>query len=343
MDSIKNMHGGNLEQARLLFPHVETPWLDLSTGINPYSYPVSCHSVSMFQNLPSLAQEEQLREIAAIYYGCKNSDFVAVAPGSQILISQLPYLLAGKRICIYGPTYMEHYLTWSHAGKEVFEVFSLTEFLEFSKKPECIGVLCNPNNPDGRLLDPEQLAFVVQSWKDSGNLLVIDEAFMDFEGEGATRFLSDSGLVILRSFGKTYGLAGIRLGFLLSDPAFIQKVRQRLGVWSVGGVALQTGIQALQDRQWLEDTRYALQTQERRLEHLCERIGLEIIGGTALFKLIYFEYAQELWSWLANYGIWVRKFDYNDNWLRFGMLYKAQDWKRLEKVILDYFSTKTHD
>lgn len=330
------IHGGQLQEAKRQFPHVVIPWIDLSTGINPYVYPFSSISFERWAELPNMQDEENLRKTAAMVYGVKDENYVAAAPGTQILISLLPYIFQSKQVCILCPTYMEHIKTWQHAGMNVKQVSSLEEFMYFGSQEQTIGVICNPNNPDGRLFSIEQIKEVLAHFCKFNNHLVIDEAFMDFEWNGAGSLLPHRSLTILRSFGKTYGLAGVRLGFILSFPDHIKKIRQMLGPWVVSGAALQIGQQALQDRTWFLQSQQLLASQVKQLDQLFLDYGCKVIGGTHLFRLIEYVKGQELWHYLANHGLWVRKFDYNDQWLRFG-LFHYQEWDRVQQTIKSYF------
>lgn len=334
---MKNRHGGNIDFAKQLFPQVTFPWLDLSTGINPFSYPIPLVNDHLYKHLPIQTHEERLREIAAHYYGCLSKDYVAIAPGTQILITLMPYLLSGKEVCILCPTYSEYLLSWQQAGIKVQKVFNLDTFMEFAHKPQSIGIICNPNNPDGRLLSKEQLNIIIRKWGAVGNYLIIDEAYMDFIDQGMASYIADTNLIILRSFGKSYGLAGLRLGFLLAQPKIIQKIQCMLGNWVVSGPALQIASQALQDKQWFIKTKRQLEQQQSRLGQIVRSVSLFTVGKTLLFRLVEYQKAQDLWKYLALRGIWVRSFDYNSMWLRFGLPHEEQGWQRLEQALTSYF------
>lgn len=336
VEKITMIHGGQLQEAKRQFPHAVMPWIDLSTGINPYAYPFVPISSERWAELPNMQDEENLRKIAAIAYGVRDENYVAAAPGTQILISLLPYIFQAKQVCILCPTYMEHIKTWQQAGVKVHQVKSLEALMRFGSQEQTIGVVCNPNNPDGRLFSIEQIKEALVHFGQFNNHFVVDEAFMDFEGQGVGKLLPHPFLTILRSFGKTYGLAGVRLGFVLSNSDHIQKIRQMLGPWAVSGAALQISQQALQDDAWFLQSQQQLARQVKQLDQLFLRYGCKVIGGTHLFRLIEYIKAQELWSYLANHGIWVRKFDYNNQWLRFGLSHH-QEWDRVQKVIQGYF------
>ncbi|CAI3950122.1 threonine-phosphate decarboxylase CobD [Commensalibacter communis] len=331
------IHGGQLQEAKQQFPESVLPWIDLSTGINPYAYPFLSISTERWTELPSVHDELKLRKIAAHCYGVKDERYVIAAPGTQILISLLPYIFKAKQVCILCPTYMEHVNSWQQAGIPVHQVASLEELMKFASQDQVVGVICNPNNPDGRLFSKSQLQDIANYWAQFKNHLIIDEAFVDFEGEGAGSLLPHPALTILRSFGKTYGLPGVRLGFLLSNLDRIERVRQMLGPWAVSGAALQIGLQALQDRSWFLQSQRQLSLQAKQLDQLFLTHQCQIVGGTHLFRLIEYPKAQTLWKYLASQGIWVRKFEYNAHWLRFGLPHKQQ-WGRVQKTIRNYFS-----
>lgn len=330
------LHGGQLQEAKSQFPHVLQNWIDLSTGINPYAYPFSPISIKCATQLPSINDEWCLRKLAALRYEVKAPSLVAVAPGTQILISLLPYIFKAKQVCILCPTYMEHIKSWQQAGILVHQVRSLDEFMGFASQDQTIGIICNPNNPDGRLLKIQKMQEIIESWNNFQNHIIVDEAFMDFEEQSIAALLPNPGLTILRSFGKTYGLAGVRLGFLLSDTRIIEKVKEMLGPWSLSGQALHIGLQALQDQDWLLQTKNQLAKQVQQLDKLFINNNCKVVGGTHLFRLIEMKDASVFWKYLANYGIWVRRFDYNLQWLRFG-LSQEHDWGRIQNVIKDYF------
>ncbi len=331
---MKIQHGGALDQAKLLFPHVKLPWIDLSTGINPYNYPISSIDLSLCKRLPLSSEEDQLRQIAANYYGCKNKSYVAIAPGTQLLISLMPFLLKAKEVYVLCPTYGEYFFSWQQAGVNVTKIYDIDHLIEYSQRENAVAILCNPNNPDGRQIISDKLTYIIEKWGKTGNYVILDEAYMDFIDKGLGYLLPKPGLIILRSFGKIFGLAGLRLGFILSSSEIIQKIRFMLGSWSVHGMAIQIAIKALQDDLWIQRTKSQLQIQQSRLDLLLTKASLHIIGGTLLFRLYSHPKARNIWKSLATQGIWVRQFDYNPAWLRFGLLYREEDWQRLEHALI---------
>ncbi|HJS87564.1 MAG TPA: aminotransferase class I/II-fold pyridoxal phosphate-dependent enzyme, partial [Acetobacteraceae bacterium] len=238
------MHGGRLEEARRLFPDAPEPFLDLSTGINPVAYPLPSLPLALFTRLPEPQQVAALEREAARAYDVAASEMVVAAPGTQILINLLARLWPVPPVLTLGPTYSEYARAWTGAGC-VTEAEALRKAM--------VAVVCNPNNPDGRRLPRAWLLDLADHLAARGGLLVIDEAFADLEGDtpSLAPVLPHPALVILRSFGKTYGLAGLRLGFALAAPERAAAIREALGPWAVSGPAIAIGKRALGDAAWL--------------------------------------------------------------------------------------------
>jgi cobalamin biosynthetic protein CobC len=214
-----------------------------------------------------------------------------------------------------GPTYTEHARAWARAGIKTIEVTSFEALSEAD-----VAVLCNPNNPDGRRFEPEHLLRLADRLAEHRGLLVVDEAFADLEDDGLSLApaLPHPSLIVLRSFGKTYGLAGLRLGFALGAPDRILRIRDSLGPWAVSGPAIAVGRQALRDQAWLTMTRERLAHRLEELDAVLSDKGLNVVGGTRLFRLVETENAPTLFAQLGGSGIFVRRFAGQPRWLRFG-------------------------
>ncbi|MDE3174837.1 MAG: pyridoxal phosphate-dependent class II aminotransferase, partial [Pseudomonadota bacterium] len=238
-------HGGDINSARVAFPDAPAPWIDLSTGVNPVPYPLPTFAGEDWTRLPSPADVAALQTLAAARYGARRGD-VVVAPGTQALIQWLPRLFPTAVVAIPGPTYSGHESAWRAAGAQVR---GDTEAAHI--------VVVNPNNPDGRRWPPAQLRAFAARAAQSGGLLVVDEAFAEFDPETFARDVP-AATVVLRSFGKAYGLAGLRLGFAIAQAPLAQALREALGAWAVSGPALTLGRQALADAAWLTRTRARL-------------------------------------------------------------------------------------
>jgi cobalamin biosynthetic protein CobC len=296
-------HGGDINAARAVFPHAPEPWIDLSTGINPEPYPLPAFDPAAWMRLPSPAEIETLAEVAAVRYRARPEQ-VVVAPGTQALLQWLPRLYPAARVAIPGPTYGGHASAWRLGGAEVVE--SLVEATH--------AVVVNPNNPDGRRTPLPALRALAERL----TLLVVDEAFADFEPETLAADLPPN-TVVLRSFGKTYGLAGARLGFAIARANLARQLRDALGAWAVGGPTLEIGRAALADSGWLEQARACRTADADWLDARLEAAGFVVIGGTPLFRLAARPDADACFQRMGEAGVLVRPFAYRRDWLRFGL------------------------
>jgi cobalamin biosynthetic protein CobC len=323
-------HGGRLTQARLRYPAAPEPFIDLSTGINPVPYPMPPLNAADTDRLPEPESVEQLQQVAAAAYGVADPAMVVVAPGTQILISILPLLRRLAHVPVLGPTYAEHAACWEAAGARAEEV---ADFASLTRGDG--AVLCNPNNPDGRRIKPADILRLADTMAARGGLLVVDEAFADLEGPGLSvaGALPHPGLVVLRSFGKTYGLAGLRLGFALASPELAATIRAALGAWAVSGPAIAAGFAALPDAAWRQATAARLAHDVDRLDARLAQAGCSLVGGTKLFRLYQCPDATALHERLCRHGILVRPFATRPGWLRFGIPADEAAWARLDQAL----------
>ncbi|MGH6674509.1 MAG: threonine-phosphate decarboxylase CobD [Xanthobacteraceae bacterium] len=326
-------HGGDLAAARRLFPGVPQPFIDLSTGINPFPYPLPRLPAELFARLPNFAAHEALTEIAARAYGVPSAAHVVAAPGTQILLPLAAALVPPGRAAVIAPTYGEFARAAVLAGHSVTSIDDLA-----GAEGARLVVVANPNNPDGRVFAPKDLLAVGVKLRGAGGLLVVDEAFMDVGPPDATLAgaLDGRNIVVLRSFGKFFGLAGVRLGFALAAPAIAARLAALLGPWAVSGPALAIGAKALDDFAWIEKTKDRLTKSARRLDELLMRSRLEIVGGTPLFRLVRTPAASALFRHLGHAGIVVRAFAEHSDWLRFGLPPNKKAWRLLQSALSDF-------
>jgi cobalamin biosynthesis protein CobC len=321
------LHGGELAAARRLFPGAVEPFIDLSTGINPDPYPLPHLSTAAVARLPDPDALAALAAIAAKYYGAPSLAHVVPAPGTQILLPLVAGLVRPGRAAIVAPTYAEHSRAAALAGHTVREIGSLDRIADTR-----LVVVTNPNNPDGRLLDKAELLAAANHLQARGGMLVIDEAFMDVGPPGTSLApeVARGNIVVLRSFGKFFGLAGLRLGFALAAPPLAARLAALLGPWAVSAPALAAGSEALADLVWIETTRRRLAQAAARLDAILTGSGLDVIGGTSLFRLTRTRAAHELFHHLGRAGVLVRAFPDHATWLRFGLPGGELDWQRLQ-------------
>lgn len=324
------VHGGDLDAARRLFPGAPEPFLDLSTGINPNPYPIPELPPEKFARLPDRNSLARLSSCAAAFYGAPSESNVVPAPGTQILVSLIAAVAKPGRAAVLGPTYAEHARAAAASGYDVASVGSLDDLGGAD-----LAVVVNPNNPDGRIVSSEDLRALASELRKHGGTLVVDEAFMEVGPleESFAPYVEETNVFVLRSFGKFFGLAGLRLGFALAASEKAARLRAGLGPWPVSGPALAIGSQALSDAQWIERTCQALGQAAQRLDPLLAGAGLEPVGGTPLFRLVRSADAPRIFERLGRAGILVRRFEHEPAWLRFGIPGIEQDRQRLEAAL----------
>lgn len=308
-------HGGAVDAMRIHFPDAPEPWVDLSTGINPWPWPMSALDPESLNRLPTSSDLTDCTAAMATAYGAPENAILA-APGSELLIRLLPTVIAPRRVAVLAPSYGDHAHVWRAAGCEVIETDNpLAEATEANAV-----VICNPNNPDGRRFEPAQLETAHRRLRKRNGWLIVDEAYADLEPElsWAPRGGAEN-LLVLRSIGKFYGLAGLRLGALLAPSGVRRLMAARLGYWCVSTTALAVGASAYRDRAWQTETQHRLTQARQRLDRLLEPLQCRVVGGTDLFRYVEVENAGRLWRRLASRGVYVRRFPWAGRHLRIGL------------------------
>jgi cobalamin biosynthetic protein CobC len=319
-------HGGDLTFATARHGVPAEGWLDLSTGINPDPYPFAVTDTDATR-LPDPTALAGLIAAARARYRVPEAVDLIATPGSEIAIHLLPSLAPPGNVAIMAPTYGSHAGAWRTAGRIVTEIATLDD----APAPAGVVVACNPNNPDGRRITPAALA----DFAKGRALLVVDEAYADTAPEVSLMpWLADMPAVVLRSFGKFYGLPGLRLGFVAGPEAMTQRLAGLLGSWPVSGPAIRTATRALVDDEWTAATRAALNVRCDRLRALLARFALPAKGGTSLFLLVEHERAAEIHLALAKRGVWTRIFAERPAWIRIGVP-TDDGLARLERALSD--------
>ncbi|MBF0612505.1 MAG: threonine-phosphate decarboxylase [Magnetococcales bacterium] len=319
-------HGGRLRWAAAHYGIPLNEWLDLSTGINPNPWPVPEIPLSLWQRLPE--EEDELLESAARYYG---TSLLLPVAGSQQAIQLLPRVAPHGVVGVVSPTYNEHGRAWLAGGHGVVTVSP--HGVEEALREVTTLVVVNPNNPSGQVWNRLQLL----SWREKlarkGGWLVVDEAFMDTDDqESLCRDVGLPGLVVLRSLGKFFGLAGARVGFLLGEESLLQKVARLQGPWPLSNPSRWLAAMALSDTEWQTTNRQRLLGESQRLGQLWRQLGYPPVGGTSLFQWIIFEEARGLQEQLAKRGILLRAFDQPAS-LRCGLPGDEAQWQRLQEAL----------
>lgn len=317
-------HGGRLRSAARHYGIAVGEWLDLSTGINPHGYPVPPVPADAWLRLPE--EHDGLEDAAARYYG---TDTLLPVAGSQAAIQALPDLIAGERVGVLAPSYAEHAHAWRKRSPRSLPAAGIAAALDALD----VVVLVNPNNPTGARFTPTQLLDWHRRLAARGGWLIVDEAFVDATpAHSLAAHAGSPGLVVLRSLGKFFGLAGARLGFVLAAPALCRALAERLGPWTIAGPARHAARAALADRDWQASMRARLAADGERLATLLRRAGLGEPSGTPLFQWIRTEHAHAVHDALARQGVLVRRFDDPPS-LRFGLPGTETAWARLADAL----------
>ncbi len=315
-------HGGQLRRAAQRYGIPLAQWIDLSTGINPWGWPVAAVPAERWRRLPEAG--DGLEQAAQAYYG---ASCLLPVPGSQAAIQALPRLRPPGRVAVLEPGYGEHRRAWAAAGHHVTGV-SAAE-LRAGVPPVDVLVLTNPNNPTGERFSRETLLAWRKELKARGGWLVVDEAFMDATPEESLAPLAGApGLVVLRSLGKFFGLAGVRVGFVVAAPELLTRIEAAMGPWAVANPSRYVAAAALADTGWQQKMRQTLPAASERLARLLADSGLAPAGGTALFQWVETPCAAQAQEFLARRGILVRAFA-DPPGLRFGLPGSGGPWERL--------------
>lgn len=314
-------HGGRIAVAAARYPAAPSPWLDLSTGISPWAYPVGEIELNDWQNLPSEEDLAELEAAAAGAFGGVSLDQIVAVPGTDFAIRLLAKHLPAQRVGIVGPTYGGYQSAWPSA-----------KIVSFAKARGADLLVCaNPNNPNGAVI-PKVLLQRLR------NLRIVDEAFADVMPKQSL-LPHRNGAIVLRSFGKFFGLAGVRLGFIIADRPFAKEVRMQLGDWPISGPAIAIGTRAYHDTEWQNRQRDRLTTASHQLLSSLSSSGLTSVGGTPLFQLASHPKAQSLFIHLAQAGILVRPFAEQPDWLRFGVPGTDADFDRFAAALENWKPT----
>lgn len=317
----KRDHGGGLDAAVAEFGGEKSGWLDLSTGINPVAYPVGAVSDDMWTRLPDEGAMDRLLHAARSFWNVPDGVEIIAAAGASPLIARMPDLAPLASAYIPVPTYNEHAAAFAARGQ-----------LNAPLNPRNpVHVYVHPNNPDGRMWPASAIG--------GRPLTIVDESFCDTVPEQTHMArAAEPGVIILKSFGKFWGLAGVRLGFAMALPDTLSpttgKLQDLMGPWSVSGPALEIGARALQDLDWADATRLRLARDAARLDALMLSAGAEVVGGTTLFRTYALSDGAEAWqARLAKHHIWSRIFPYSTTWIRLGLPGTEADWSRLEAAL----------
>ncbi|HWT64234.1 MAG TPA: threonine-phosphate decarboxylase CobD [Ochrobactrum sp.] len=330
-------HGGGLDRAIARFGGAAEEWLDLSTGINPEHFPLPDFTPAIWNRLPDEGLLQRVLVSGRRYYNVADDAPIVAASGTQALIQLVPKLLEASTVAILGPTYQEHAASFASAGWKVVECATLEDVPHDAR----VVIIVNPNNPDGRIIARPDLLELAMKLGERGGFLVVDEAFADPHVEvSVAAHAATAPMIVLKSFGKFFGLAGVRLGFLLASEKIVEKVTGLLGPWAVSGPALAIAEHAFESDAVLQEFRARIDWRRAELATVLTRCGLQEVGGTALFALVGHRDAHAIYDALCEKHILVRKFAYASQWLRIGLAADEAALARLEQALRDILRLK---
>lgn len=317
-------HGGRLSDARAHYGESGEPWIDLSTGVSPFPWSGVNGIAPDWQALPDPAKLKTLEAKAAQYYGV-HPDNICTVPGSEAGLRLLDPILAMPAY-YFTPCYRTH--------ADIFPDSRAITGFHMPERPSAM-LLANPNNPDGHVVPRDRLEKWLCALEETESWLIIDEAFADpLSGISMASQVDDNRrLIITRSFGKFFGLAGVRLGFILGPQRIVSAYRKLLGDWPVSDAALDIGIAAYGDQNGIIAMREAIITRAEQLDRILERHGYTPLGHCPLFRLIETGSASALFEKLAHRHILTRPFDENPAWLRFGLPIDEDAMARLDQAL----------
>ncbi|CAB3776736.1 Histidinol-phosphate aminotransferase [Paraburkholderia caffeinitolerans] len=331
-------HGGNLHEAAQRYGIPWDAWIDLSTGINPHGFPVPPVPAGAWRRLPE--DDDGFAACAARYYGAPDAQHVLPVAGSQAAIRALPALLpvllpaqaSAARVAIAPLTYGEYAPAFAQAGHVVVPLDIASGTLP---EDAMHAVVVNPDNPTASLVGRETLLHWHAQLAARGGTLIVDEAFADAFDDPQANSLADttgrSGLVVLRSPGKFFGLAGARCGFALAAPPLLATLRARLGAWTVSGPARHAVTHAFADTERQRAMRTRLDGESARLGALLDSHGLAP-RTTPLFAWVVHARAARLQDALASRAVWTRRFESPAS-LRFGLPASEDEWRRFKTAL----------
>jgi cobalamin biosynthetic protein CobC len=315
-------HGGRIADACRAFGGEPADWLDLSTGINPV--PWNGAVTVDWRSLPGPEELAELERAAAGHFGIA-AQLCCAVPGSESGLRMIARLLnlPGRYL---QPAYRTHAEAFAHGSPIAFGDLV---------QGAAACVVANPNNPDGVLRPAEEIARWSRQVAAADGWLIVDEAFADCHPGNslAGAVAHDGRLIVLRSFGKFFGLAGLRLGFVLGPADLIGALRRALGSWPLHAAAIAMGTAAYRDRAWIARTRDDLRRGMMLLDAVLARHGLDPHGACPLFRLVTSADAGAVFERLVRARILVRPFAGHPEWLRLGLPADGDALARLDAAL----------
>ncbi len=317
-------HGGNLRRASEISGLPQNELLDFSASINPLGFPpwlrpLISAQVSSLAHYPDPEAGELVTALATHYR--INPGQVIVGNGASELLYLLPQVLKHKRLLVPVPSYGDYVAMAETAGLAVDTMplqaedgFQLAiEQLEIQLKDDHLVIIGHPNNPTGKACDVEALRQLILNHP--RNHFIVDESFIDFaDPEHSLRWQRPANLIIVQSMTKSWAIPGLRLGYVLADQKVVAAMCKLRPDWSVNTIAQAVGVRALQDCDFLKQTRNYVDQQRLDLFSRLKAIsGLHPYAGDANFLLVRIDHptidAATLTDKLLKKGIIIRNCD----------------------------------
>jgi len=311
-------HGGKLDHHLDLYGGDRSDWIDLSTGINNSPYPIPKIPKWVWECLPDERLNENFKDAARDFWKVPKSAEITTANGTSPIISILPSIFRRGNIDIYHPTYNEYKAAFTKSGWKI------------SKNNASARVLVNPNNPDGKYWSSTDIL-------SNDKLTIVDESFCDLTPEKSLiKFSDQPGVVVLKSFGKFWGLAGLRLGCAIAAPKTLKKLQSMLGPWPASGPALFIGVKALNDKNWANNNVKKLDNLASKFDDILLKNSIHIMGGTSLFRLIKIKNAEKMKNYFAQNHILIRTFSYSNEIARIGIPKNEKQRLKIETILNEF-------
>jgi histidinol-phosphate aminotransferase len=272
----------------------EPGWVKLNTNENPYPpsprvLAALRRAVNAELRLYPEPASDSLRAAAAAVYGV-SADQILVGNGSDELLSIVVRALVGPgdRVAYPVPTYtLYDTLVAIQEGEPVAlpypRDFSLPAAL--AESGARVVFVCNPNSPSGTLIPRDEIAALARR---SDGVVVVDEAYIDFAaGEASALPLLGSlpNLVVLRSFSKSFSLAGMRIGLAFASREIVAGMLKIKDSYNVDRLALAAGCAALADLEWMRRNVRRIRRTRERLSRSLRSLGFEVYPSAANFVL----------------------------------------------------------
>lgn len=323
------VHGGRSDLARAQFGGKD--WLDLSTGISPWAYPITLTAEAL-SRLPSPDDRALLEARGAACFGSDPAHTVAV-PGSDTGLRLVGHLLASARAAAVVPGYGGHVAMWPGEAQSV--VGTTPALMAAAQERDAI-ILARPGNPGGEVFSEDLLHALARQLAERSGWLIVDEAFADADPAASLASKDWPNLIIMRSFGKFAGLAGLRLGFVIAPPVIVHRLHALLGDWPISGPALAAGLACYADTAWQAEQRRRLEATGHRLDEVLLSAGLAITACTPFFRTCQIDGAWGLFEHLARCAILTRPFADNPRCLRIGLPADNEDLQRLAQAFAEW-------